>query len=311
VDANLTQIRAFLTVARVKSFTQAAPLLHLSQPALTVQIRQLESSLGVRLFDRNTRHVALTGAGRDLVPKFQRILLEFESVVADARELSTRGQGIVRLGCLPSFAATYLPDVIATFKKNNPFVSFVLRDSTNGRRIMEMIRNGEIEFGITDSEPNWPDIEVTELCRDQMQVIYIKSHPIGRLKKITIDDLARWPIVLLDSESNTRNFLDTVFEGIGMLVTPVCEVSYTSSAIGMVRAGLGISLLGSITVRSNNLRAIHSLRSRPIHDPNFVRRIGLVRKAKQPLSPASDAFIRLLLNVRERDGWLRTDGAQI
>ena len=307
MDANLTQIRAFLTVARVKGFTQAAALLHLSQPALTVQIRQLESSLGVRLFDRNTRHVALTSAGRDLVPKFQRILLEFESVVTDARELSTKRQGIVRLGCLPSFAATYLPGVIATFRKSNPLVSFVLRDATNGRRIMEMIRNGEIEFGITDSDPKWSDIEVTELCRDQMQVIFTKSHPIGRLKKITIDDVARWPIVLLDSESNTRNFLDAAFEGIGMLVTPVCEVSYTSSAIGMVRAGLGISLLGSITVQSNNLRAIPNMRSRPINDPNFVRHIGLVRKAKQPLSPVSDAFARLLLDVREKHGWLGQD----
>ena len=307
MDANLTQIRAFLTVARVKGFTQAASLLHLSQPALTVQIRQLESSLGVRLFDRNTRHVALTSAGRDLVPKFQRILLEFESVVADARELSTKRQGIVRLGCLPSFAATFLPDVIATFRKKNPLVSFVLRDATNGRRIMEMIRSGEIEFGITDGEPSWPDIEITELYRDQMEVIFTKSHPIGRLKRITIDDVARWPIVLLDSESNTRNFLDTVFEGIGMLVTPVCEVSYTSSAIGMVRAGLGISLLGSITVQSNNLRAIPSLRSRPILDPNFVRQIGLVRKAKQALSPLSDAFAKMLLDIRDKSGWLSSE----
>jgi DNA-binding transcriptional LysR family regulator len=251
--------------------------------------------------------VALTSAGRDLVPKFQRILLEFESVVADARELSTKRQGIVRLGCLPSFAATFLPDVIATFRKKNPLVSFVLRDATNGRRIMEMIRSGEIEFGITDGEPSWPDIEITELYRDQMEVIFTKSHPIGRLKRITIDDVARWPIVLLDSESNTRNFLDTVFEGIGMLVTPVCEVSYTSSAIGMVRAGLGISLLGSITVQSNNLRAIPSLRSRPILDPNFVRQIGLVRKAKQALSPLSDAFAKMLLDIRDKSGWLSSE----
>jgi DNA-binding transcriptional LysR family regulator len=303
MDATLTQIRTFLTVARVKGFTQAAPLLHLSQPALTVQIRQLEDSLGVRLFDRNSRHVALTIAGRDLVPKFQRLLLEFESVVADAQGLSTKKQEIIRLGCLPSIAATFLPEVIATFRKHNPLITFVLRDA-NGKQIIDMIRTGEVEFGITDSEPKWSDIEVTELCRDQMQVVFSKTHPIASMKKITIDDVARWPMVLLDPETNTRTFLDAAFEGMGMLVTPVCEVSHTSSAIGMVRAGLGISMLGTLTVRANNLRASSGLRSRPIHDPTFVRHIGIVWKAKQSLSPASEAFTRLLLEFREKSGWL-------
>ncbi|MGC2162739.1 MAG: LysR family transcriptional regulator [Silvibacterium sp.] len=305
MDANLTQIRAFLTVARVKGFTQAAPLLHLSQPALTVQIRQLETSLGVRLFDRNTRHVALTSAGRDLVPKFQRLLLEFESVVTEARESSTKRQGIVRLGCLPSFAATYLPGVIAAFRKNNPLISFVLRDA-NGKRIIDMIRTGEVEFGITDSEPKWQDLEVTELYQDQMQVVFSKSHPIAKLKRITINDVVRWPMVLLDNETNTRSFLDAAFEGMGMLITPVCEVSYTSSAIGMVRAGLGISLLGSLTVKSNNLPSTSDLRFRPIYDPNFVRHLGMAWKAKQSLSPASEAFTRLLLEFGKKDGWLES-----
>src|ERR1700748_1106389 len=165
MNANLTQIRAFLTVARVKNFTQAAKLLNISQPALTVQVKQLEESLDLRLFDRNTRHVSLTRLGADLVPTFQRLLLEFESVVASARELGTQRQGVVRLGCLPSIAATYLPGVIAAFKKRYPMISFVLKDA-NGRRIIAMLRAGEIEFGIMDGDPNWPDVKITELYED-------------------------------------------------------------------------------------------------------------------------------------------------
>jgi DNA-binding transcriptional LysR family regulator len=305
MDINLTQIRAFLTVARVKGFTQAAQIIHLSQPALTVQIRQLESSLGVRLFDRNTRRVALTNAGRDLVPKFQRLLQEFEAVVTDARDRSTKQQGIVSLGCLPSVAATYLPKVIAAFRKDNPYINFVLRDATNGKHIIDMIRAGEIEFGISDTDPKWPDVEVTELCQDRMQVVFSEDHPIAQLKEITIDDVVRWPIVLLDNESNTRKFLDAAFEGMGVFVTPVCEVSYTLSAIGMVRAGLGITLLGTLTVESHNLHAIPGLRSVPLHGSRFVRHIGLVYKTKQSLSPAAEAFTNLLLKIGKKDGWVK------
>jgi DNA-binding transcriptional LysR family regulator len=303
MNVSLTQVRAFLTVARLRNFTQAARLLNVSQPALTVQVKQLEESLNLRLFDRNTRHVAVTRLGRDLVPAFQRLLIEFESVVNNARELGTKRQGVVRLGCIPSVAATYLPKVIAAFRKKNPLVSFVLKDA-NGKRIIAMIRADEIEFGITDGEASWPDIRITELYRDCIHVIFPRSHPIASLKRMTIEEVARWPIILLDNESNTRIVLDAAFAALGRLVTPVCEVTYTSSAIGLVRAGLGITLLGSTVVKSSNLRSLSGLHSRPIDDPAFVRRIGLVWKMKQSLSPSSEAFTGMLREFSKRKGWL-------
>jgi DNA-binding transcriptional LysR family regulator len=303
MNVNLTQIRAFLTVARVKNFTQAAKFLRVSQPALTVQVKQLEDSLSLRLFDRTTRHVSLTRLGSELVPTFQRLLLEFESAVANARELGSKRQGVVRLGCLPSVAKTYLPEIIAEFKKRHPMVSFVLKDA-NGKRIIAMLRAGEIEFGITDGEANWPDLKITELYHDQMHVVFQKTHPISKLKKITIEDLAKSPMVLLDNESNTRVVLEAAFAAAGRLVTPVCEVSYSSSAIGLVEAGLGITLLGSLAIKSNNLNARSGLHTRPIDDAIFSRHIGLVSRAEHTLSLSSATFIELLLELSQANGWL-------
>src|SRR5919202_6490375 len=128
MSVSLRQVRAFVSVAHLGSFTRAASLLHLSQPALTVQIRRLEEALGVRLLDRNTRTVELTRVGRELAPVFQRILRELDSVVIDTRDLAAKRYGVVRIAALPSVAAGLLPDAIAAFHEANPRVTFVLKD---------------------------------------------------------------------------------------------------------------------------------------------------------------------------------------
>src|SRR5579872_1186479 len=105
MDLNLRDIRAFIAVAQTGSFTRAAGHLHLSQPALTVQIRRLEETVGARLFDRNSRSVALTQTGRELLPVLKRSLDDMERVLRDARALGEGTSGTVRLACLPTFAS--------------------------------------------------------------------------------------------------------------------------------------------------------------------------------------------------------------
>lgn len=294
-NVSMMQARAFVTVARVSSFTQAARLLHLSQPALTVQVHQLEDSLNLRLFDRNTRHVMLTPQGRDLVPAFQGLLLEFEGIVENARDLAAKRQGVIRLACLPSVAATHLPWAIAKFREQYPHVSFIVKDASN-RRIIQMIRDDEVEVGISDGEPNWPDLETTELYRDRIHIVFPTAHPIAILKEVTPCEVAKYPVVLLDTDSNSRTVLDAAFTAAGQLISPVCEVTYTGTAIGMVRAGLGITLLGSLVIEASNLRSFLELQFRPINDPTFVRHIALIQKKHCSLSPSTQAFADLLLD---------------
>jgi DNA-binding transcriptional LysR family regulator len=302
MNVNLTQLKAFLTVARMNSFTKAAEILHLSQPALTVQVHQLEEHLGLKLLDRNTRHVRLTRPGRDLVPAFQNLLLEFERVVENASNIATKRHGVVRLACLPSFATTRLPTVIAQFREKHPHISFAVKDSTGGR-IITMIRSDEVEFGITDGLSNWPDLETVDLYSDRIHAVFPKSHPIAKVKKITLDFISKFPLVLLDSESNSRTVLDAAFSASGRLATPACEVTYTSTAIGMVRAGLGITLLGSLVIEASNLRAHEELSFRPVADSAFVRRIGLIRKKQRTLSPSTQEFTELLIEHSKVNRW--------
>jgi DNA-binding transcriptional LysR family regulator len=302
MNITLMKLKAFLTVARFGSFTSAAQVLHISQPALTVQVQQLERTLNLRLFDRDTRHVVLTPSGHRFAPIFQRLLLELETVIDDAQNFSERRQGIVRLGSIPSVATTYLPDAISSFRERYPQVSFDLRDA-NGQGVVEMVRSGSVEFGITNINQKWSDLDATQLYEEEIHVVCPKLHPIASVKTVTLNEIAEYPLVFLGTGFNSRTVLDVALAAAGRLVKPVCEVSYTSTAIGMVRAGLGLAMLGSLVVRASNLHSFPDIQSRRIDDPNLVLPISLIRKAGRSLSPTAQTFVDVLIKMNKKRRW--------
>src|SRR5262245_15825950 len=126
---SIRHIQGFLAIARLGNFTRAATELHVSQPALTVQIRQLEDALRVRLFDRNKRHVALIKTGRTLLGPLSRVLAELEGVMNTSRDLAGLRRGSVAVAVLPSIAAGLLPVAIRRFKRDHPAITIEVRDA--------------------------------------------------------------------------------------------------------------------------------------------------------------------------------------
>jgi DNA-binding transcriptional LysR family regulator len=287
MDLNLRQVRAFVSVAHLKSFTRAASLLHLSQPALTVQIRKLEEALGARLLDRNSRTVEMTRVGRELAPVLQRVLRELDMVVVDTRELVARRHGVVRIALLPSLAAGLLPEAIARFRVSNPRVSFVVKDVI-ANRVVELVRSEEVDIGISGGEAAAPDIDVLHRVQDRMHVVYPVGHPVGAVETVTLDVLAAHPLVLMDPQTSVRAIVDAAFVAAGRLPVQACEATYMMTAVGMVRAGLGITILPA---SARELRAEAALHSRPIDDSTFARPITLIKKAGRTLPPATLSFL--------------------
>jgi LysR family transcriptional regulator, carnitine catabolism transcriptional activator len=185
MNITLRQLRALVAVSRFESFTKAAELLHVTQPALTVQVKQLEEALDLKLLDRTTRQVRLTEAGKDIVPILQTLLRELDTVVSRSKDLSSKRIGSIRLGCLPSVAASILPLAIAAFREQFPNVSLVLADGL-GKRIVQDVRQETIEFGITDVDVGAPDLASVWLFDETMHVFYPQAHPITRAKAITV-----------------------------------------------------------------------------------------------------------------------------
>lgn len=293
MNPTLRQIRSFVAVSRLRSFTQAAKELHLSQPALTVQIRQLEEMLGMPLFDRNTRSVQPTRAGRELAPQLERLQVELETVLAQTREQAKGQRGVVRLACIPSFAASALPDAITGFRSKHPHIIFSLKDA-NWSRVVAMVRSGEVDFGIGDKSTIEPDLEFIEVHEDRMQVIFRQDHPVAAMNKVTLARLAEHSMVMMDPETSARGTIDSAFAAAGCYPTRACEVMYMATAVAMVRAGLGFAILPATAIE---WRAHPGLAVKLVDDPAFVRSVGIIRMPGRSLSPPSEAFAQALVEA--------------
>ena len=289
----MLQLRAFVAVARYGSFTLAAEALHRTQPAITVQIKQLEQALGLSLFDRNTRQLRLTTVGLELVPVLSQMLQQLDNIIASSQDLRDKRTGVVRIGALPSMAAGFLPPRIARFRKKHPGVQFLISD-TLGDKVVAMVKSGEVEFGVTDIYAG-SNTETTPIMLEQMCAFYLEGNAIENAAKLDVEELAKHELILLTHGSAARRVVDSAFAACGRLAVAACEVSYMSTAVGMVQAGLGVALLPR---RGVQLQIDPRLRCRPIEGAAFTRRIGIIRLKNKTLSPAADAFIQMLMTSK-------------
>lgn len=292
MDLNLRDIRAFVAVANAGNFTRAAARLHLSQPALTVQIRRLEEIVGARLFDRNSRSVALTQTGRDLLPLLQRSLDDMERVLRDARALGEGASGTVRLACLPTFASSVLPDLIQTFRRQVPRAGFQIRDGV-ASLVTALVRNEEADLGLTGGDTFDASLEVLYTGSDRLVAVCPKDHALARKRRVTAADVARAPLVLTAQGTSVRSVVDAALGAAGHTPDIACEPTYMMTAVAMVRGGLGVTILPE---SAREVRAEPDLVAKPIDDAAFVRPIALVRKRGRTLPRVAEAFVALMLD---------------
>ena len=290
---SLPQLRAFVTLADERSFTRAAKKLHLSQPALTVQIRNLELAFGVRLFDRDPRGVALTSVGGELAPRLRRLLSDLDGAMSDACDIAKGRRGTIRIAALPSFSAGRLPDVVARFRAVNPAISFVIRDAI-ASKVVALVQSEAVDLGVTAGVELTPDVEILHEANDRLCVVFPNRHPLASRRKISLADLADFPLVLMDPETSVRAIVDAAFVSSGRIIRPAAEATYMMTAVGLVRAGLGITILPA---SAKEIAAAPSLRARAIDDARFSRTISLVKRRKRTLPPACQAFLQELIGA--------------
>lgn len=293
MNVNLRQLRSFVTIARRGSFTSAAKELHLSQPALTVQIRQLEDALSVRLIDRNTRSVALTTLGRQLLPIVERALGDLDIALAGT-QLSVSSIGILNVAALPSMCSAIVPRAIAKFATRYPGISVRLRE-VGARNLAALLVEREIEFGIGVADSSLDRLDVSPFLTDHLAVVVPTRHPLCRKKTIVPADLVRYPMIALESQYSVRSLFEDALRSGPKWKAPAHEVAFISTAMGMVRAGLGITVLSTSSLSRASMDGLVSLR---VTHSKFAREIVVVKRRGSTLSPAADALLEDLMIVR-------------
>jgi DNA-binding transcriptional LysR family regulator len=290
---DLRHIRAFLALARAGSFTRAAAELHMSQPTLTVQIQQLETALGVKLFDRNKRHVALTPAGRDLLVPLERILIDVEAITTSAEELVEHRRGLVTVAALPSVSAGLLPRAIKRLSESYPGISVRVYDGV-ASTVATMVKTGQVDFGI--SSQTYGDRELTSqvLIMDRLCAVVAAGHPLAAKQSMSLRELAKHPLILMVKDSSSRQIVDQAFDREGLVSNVAYEATYGTTVAGMAHAGLGVGVLPESMAAPSRL---HQLR---IRGEALTRRIGIIMRAGRSLSPTADKLKQLLEDLAPR-----------
>lgn len=288
--AELRHLKAFLEVARCSSFTRAAEELHICQPALTVQIKQLEQALGAKLFDRDRRHVALTQVGRELIRPIERVLADVESICISGRELATHQRGIVTVAVLPSIAAGVLPGAIRQLNIDHPGIAVRIVELI-GTRVTDAVKAGEVDFGIGSYARIDRELNYQHLWSDRMAIFVPLRHPLTGRNGVTFREAVSYPLILTRRDSSVRVLVDRMLEREKLTANVVLEASYVSTLMAFVAAGLGISILPE---REFTPAIEASVRILPLRPPPLVRNIGIIGSEARSFSPAAEKFVEVL-----------------
>ncbi|GLQ98440.1 LysR family transcriptional regulator [Dyella mobilis] len=277
MNISLRQLRAFLAVARQRHFRRAAEQLHLSQPAVSRHITELEAELGVRLFDRTTREVVPTDTGRYLESALERVLDELEGVLEHVHSEGERRRGKVRIASVPTLSASLMPICIADCARAYPELTIQLHDQAQ-TLVLDSVRGGEVDFGIAIDPPESSDFDRETIMRDPFYLACQPSHPLAALKSVPWKKLQGQRLILLDYSSGSRRLIDQALHKHGIAADVVQQTGHTHTAFRMVEAGLGITITPALSSPPP------SLVMRPL-TPTEQRTVTLIHRRQRSLSP--------------------------
>jgi DNA-binding transcriptional LysR family regulator len=243
----LAQLRHFVTIAETMSFTAAAGVLHMSQPALSYQMQNLERELGTRLFDRKGRRIQLTADGQLFLPLAQGVLYRANEAIRLLREHMGAEEGEVRLGSNPSVAAYIVPGMLAEFHKDYPHVRVQTLEGGD-LDLQHMVQNGTVDFAVVTAFGSPQILEVTPLGTEYLRIVTSVRHRFAGRLSLELRELATEEFVLSDSSYNLTGQIRDACRRAGFEPRVLYEASSLEAVKNFVRQGLGISVMPAIAL---------------------------------------------------------------
>ncbi len=294
---SLRQLECLLAVAEQLSFRKAAAACFITQPALSAQILQLETLLGVRLFERDRRRVLLTGAGEELLPRARAALAEVDAFVDAARVLRDPLAGTLRLGVIPTVAPYVLPAAVPAIHRKHPKLRLLLQEERTSR-LVELTSRGQLDLCLLAMEADLGDLERLPLYSDPFVLALPAGHELAGRRAIRDQDLAQEEVLLLEDGHCLREQVLSICQQAGARELGDFRATSLNTLVRMIASGIGITLLPSMAVPAE-VHARDKLALRPL-DRAARRTIGLAWRRSSPRGRAFELLAELLVACAPR-----------
>jgi DNA-binding transcriptional LysR family regulator len=299
-ELNLDHLRALVTVAELGSFSAAARRLNLTQPAVSLQVRQLEARVGVRLIERLGRHAHPSAAGAALIERARRFASEAEAALADMRRFREGKVGRVRIGTGATACTYLLPPVFRRLRERSPDLEIIVVTGNTGE-ILSAVEDNRLDLALVTLPVSRPALQVVPVRTDALVGVL---PPAAKLegKALSAVDLARFPLILFERGGAMRSDIDDWLRRGGVEPRPVMEMGNIEAIKQLVGAGLGASVISAVALdveaRAGTL-SVHPLR------PTLTRTLGLVHRRDKPRDAAFDFAYAAIRTLRGSAGRAR------
>lgn len=286
------KLKLFCTVAETKSFSKASRIVHLTQPAVSLQIQALEEFFETKLFDRTEGSVRLTPAGKLLYKHARHILQHYAEVEKDIGKLTGKLKGGITIGASTTLGNYVLPRVLVDFKRKHPKIKMNMLVG-NTKRIEDLLNSGLIDIGLVEGEVSKAALKAEPVAPDELILIIHPGHPWAKKKTvIPVLEITREPFILREEGSGTRQKTEEYLASHGVSIRDIhiaLVLGSTESVKEAVEAGLGISIVSRWSVRNEEKNG--RLRVLSLREGSILRNFSAVVPLKAHLSPAVEEFM--------------------
>ena len=295
---NLTfrQLRVFVEVARLGSNQAAAAALHITPPAVSMQIKELEAQLQLPLFNREGRGLTLSTAGEYFLVHARRILAEYRDAEDAMARLLKLDRGVLTLGIV-STAKHFVPQLLARFHQEHPGIELKLRVAHNREKLVALMQAGEVDLSVMGRPPREMAARAEAFAAHPLVFVAAPDHPLAHQGTIPASALADQPFVVREVGSGTRSAMQAFFDEHRLEPRVAMEVASNETIKHAVMAGLGLSLLSLHTIGLELQSGL--LQVLPIEGTPLMRTWFIVRMQARQLSPAAEAFRYFILEHGE------------
>ena len=288
------KLKVFCTVAETKSFSKTSEIIHLTQPAVSLQIQALEEIYETKLFDRSSSTVTLTPSGEVLYKYAKAILDLYATAEKVIGELTGLVKGSISIGASSTIGNYLLPGVITDFKRTHLKIKIHLLVG-NTKRVVELLNSGNIDLGLVEGEVTRQKIQVDKLISDELLLVVPAHHPWAKKKEVSIGELTKEPFILREGGSGTRQMIEKFLSGHGVSAQDLkisMMLGSTEAIKAAVENGLGVSIISRWSARKETKYGTLSLLR--IKEQKMVREFSLITNKGVILSHAVDEFLTYL-----------------